>query len=322
MSYQQGNQGGYGSYNPYGEQQANPYGGQQQQAYGQNAYDQSNTMEQGNGSYEMNQVQQPADPTTLLNKCREINEGINDLRTKREGQLATAQNSLLDSSTGKEDQVSRQTLDYVEDEINNGFRYLRDQMKKVKQTPGSGDNRVQTQIDVTSRNLRREIEQYQRTQSDFQKRLREQIRRRYEIANPEASPEEIDQGVDNVLLGQEQSFQITGSRTRQANDARQAALERSAAIRKIEQDMIELGRLYQEVAELVHIQEPQVEQINQDSAAVHENVTNANTQITHAIDSARRARKWKWYALIIIIIIIAIVVGVAVGVTQGAPSRS
>lgn len=151
---------------------------------------------------------QPSGPTAILNKCKEINDGIHDLRSKRESQLAAAQNALLDSSTGRDDQTSRQTLDYIEDEINIGFRYLRDLLKKVKQTPGSGDQRVQTQIDVTSKNLRREIEQYQRAQSDFQKRLREQVRRRYEIANPEASPEELDQGVENVLMGQEQSFQV------------------------------------------------------------------------------------------------------------------
>ncbi|KAF4216642.1 hypothetical protein CNMCM8980_006499 [Aspergillus fumigatiaffinis] len=321
--YNNNSQGGYGQYNPYGgQQQNNAYGGQQQ-GYGQAPYQQANNMEQGNGSYEMSAVgghggqqQQPSGPTALLNKCKEINDGIADLRAKRESQLAAAQNALLDSSTGKEDQASRQTLDYIEDEINNGFRYLRDLLKKVKQTPGSGDTRVQTQVDVTSRNLRREIEQYQRAQSDFQKRLREQVRRRYEIANPEASPEEIEQGVDNVLMGQEQSFQVTGSRTRQANDARQAALERSAAIRKIEQDMIELGRLYQEVAELVHQQDAAVEQINQGAEDVVDNVQNANTQIDHAIKSARNARKWKWYALLIVILIIAIVVGVAVGVTQ------
>lgn len=147
-------------------------------------------------------------PTSILNKCKEINDGIQDLRAKREGQLALAQNALLDSSTGKEDQVARQNLDYIEDEINNTFRYLRDLMKRVKQTPGSGDPRVQTQIDVTSRNLQKEIQQYQKAQSDFQKRLQEQVRRRYEIANPNATPEQIEQGVQNVLMGQEQSFQV------------------------------------------------------------------------------------------------------------------
>lgn len=77
-------------------------------------------------------------------------------------------------------------------------------------------------------------------------------------------------------------------------------MERSAAIRKIEQDMMELGRLYQEIAELVHQQEPAVEQINQGAEDVRENVSNANKQMDTAIDSARKARKWKWYALLII----------------------
>jgi syntaxin 1B/2/3 len=151
-------------------------------------------------------------PASILNKCKEINEGITELTRKREGQLASAQKALLDSSTGKEDTSSRQTLDYIEDEINTALRYLRDQFKRVKETPGSGDQRVSGQVENVSRNLRREIEQYQRTQSDFRKRLEEQVRRRYEIANPDASPEELEQGVQNVLMGQEQSFVVCTTR--------------------------------------------------------------------------------------------------------------
>ena len=64
--------------------------------------------------------------------------------------------------------------------------------------------------------------------------------------------------------------------------------------------MIELGRLYQEIAELVHMQEPAVEQIDQQAEDVVGNVQHANTQIDSAISSARKARKWKWYALLII----------------------
>lgn len=147
-------------------------------------------------------------PGPILNKCKEMNERIAELTQTRETRLVPAQKALLDSSTGKEDQASRQTLDYIEDEINTALRYLRDQFKRIKETPGSGDSRVQDQVENVSRNLRREIEQYQRTQSDFQKRLEEQVRRRYEIANPEATPEELEQGVQNVLMGQEQSFVV------------------------------------------------------------------------------------------------------------------
>lgn len=64
--------------------------------------------------------------------------------------------------------------------------------------------------------------------------------------------------------------------------------------------MIELSRLYQEVAELVHQQEPQVEQINQDAQNVSQNIAQGNAQISEAIESARRARKWKWYALLVV----------------------
>ncbi|KAJ5580291.1 uncharacterized protein N7459_006276 [Penicillium hispanicum] len=316
MSYQSlgENQGGYGQYNPYGAQQQQGYG------YG-GGYGQAGAMEQGNGGYEMSNMQQSGGPTAILNKCKEMNDAISELRTKREGQLVSAQNALLDSSTGKEDQAARQTVDYIEDEINTALRYLRDQFKRIKETPGSGDPRVSGQVENVNRNLRVEIEKYQRTQSDFQKRLEEQVRRRYEIANPEATPEELEQGVQLVLAGQEQSFAVPGTRSRQANDARQATLQRSAAIRKIEQDMIQLGQLYQEVAELVHQQEPAVTQINQGAEETHRNVQQANTKLDNAITSARNARRWKWYALIIVIIIIAIVVGVAVGVTEANKSK-
>lgn len=317
------NQGGYGQYNPYGsQQQSNPYANQQQ-SYGYGG-GYGGDAEQGNGGYEMGNINQGSSggPTAILNKCKEINEGITELTRKREGQLVSAQKALLDSSTGKEDQSSRQTLDYIEDEINTALRYLRDQFKRVKETPGSGDSRVQGQVENVSRNLRREIESYQRTQSDFQKRLEEQVRRRYEIANPEATPEELEQGVQNVLMGQEQSFVVPGTRSRQANDARQATLQRSAAIRKIEQDLIELSHLYNEVAELVQQQEPAVQQINQGAEETHRNVEQANTKLDSAIQSAKNARRWKWYALIIVIIIIAIVVGVAVGVTEANKSAN
>ncbi|KAJ5128263.1 t-SNARE [Penicillium atrosanguineum] len=326
MSYQalgDNASGGYGQYNPYGAQQ-NPYAQQQQpqqQQYGYGGgYEQSGAAEQGNGGYEMSNMQESGGPTVILNKCKEMNDSINELRTKREGQLASAQNALLESATGKEDQQTRQTVDYIEDEINTALRYLRDQFKRIKETPGSGDPRVSGQVENVNRNLRREIEQYQRTQSDFRKKLEEQVRRRYAIANPEASPEELEQGVQNVLAGQEQAFMVPGTRSRQANDARQATMQRSAAIRKIEQDMVQLGQLYQEVAELIHQQEPAVQQINQGAEETHRNVQQANSKLDNAITSARNARRWKWYALIIVIIIIAIVVGVAVGVTEANKS--
>ncbi|KAL2827679.1 hypothetical protein BJY01DRAFT_255622 [Aspergillus pseudoustus] len=279
--------------------------------YNQNPYA-NNAGQQGygGGSYELSE-----DPTALLNRCREINDGIREVRSKREGQLAAAQNALLESQTGRDDEAARQALDYIQEEIKAATHKLKDDLQRVKSTPGSNATHVQNQIDVTSRNLRTEIEAYIKEQSAVQKRLTEQVRRRYQMSNPNATPEEVEQGVENVLAGTEQSFQIAGSRTKAAYDTQNAVNVRSAAIRKIEKDMIELAELIQHLAEEIHQQDAAVEQINRDAGNVAQDLENANTQLTGAIDSARKARRWKWYALIIVIIIIAIVVGVAVGVT-------
>jgi syntaxin 1B/2/3 len=106
-------------------------------------------------------------------------------------------------------------------------------------------------------------------------------------------------------------------------------------IRRLEQELKKVLELVLEVQEAIQQQEPAVENIVRDAGNVHQDLENANTQLTGAISSARKARRWKWYALIIVskfihekqpnthnpradiapVIIIAIIVGVAVGVT-------
>ena len=107
--------------------------------------------------------------------------------------------------------------------------------------------------------------------------------------------------------------------------------------------MADLAQLFTDVQELVIQQEPAVTQIQQGAEETHRNVQQANTKLESAIISARNARRWKWYALIIIrklhssallsclnvpltldfpVIIIGIVVGVAVGVTEANKAAS
>jgi len=330
-----GNQGGYGQQSGYGNQSAQPSQGQYGYNSAYNPYEQtqnpygSSTSQPGvqpysdvehNAGYEMAPVNNGAAKQSgindILGECDAIKRGISDLKAICNTELATARQELLQSSTEKQDKAARQRLDHVEDNINQIFRTLRDSVKDLKNTPGSGDSRVKGPVRSVSENVKNEIEQYRKSQNEFQNRLKDQIKRRYAIANPTATDEELSQGVESVLLGQEQTFQVAGNRTRLANDARQATIERSTAIRKIEQDMIELGRLYEEVADLINRQDVAVEQINQGAETVVDNVDKANTQIDSAIHHARNRRKWKWYLLAIIILIIVIVVGVAVGVVE------
>ncbi|KAL4924704.1 syntaxin [Aspergillus undulatus] len=292
------------AYPAYGEPQQNPYANNQ--GYGQNPYNQD---------VEMNPVQQrPADPNTLLNEVNKIKDGLRTLRAQRENRLAVAQNAFLDSNSEREDQTGRQALEEIETDLKNGFRKLTDDIARIKKTPGSGN--IQQQLEVQSRAVRTEFEEYQKSQSAFQNKLKEQVRRRWRYDNPEASMEEEEAGVRAILAGEQQAFQVTGGRTKRANDTRDAVAARSALIRKITSDLIELQELFNQLAELVMQQEQNVVNIDQQAENVAQDLGNANTQLDSAIVSARKARKWKWYALIIVIIIIAIVVAIAVAVTQ------
>lgn len=64
--------------------------------------------------------------------------------------------------------------------------------------------------------------------------------------------------------------------------------------------MADLAQLFTDVQELVIQQEPAVTQIQQGAEETHRNVQQANTKLDSAIVSARNARRWKWYALIIV----------------------
>lgn len=77
-------------------------------------------------------------------------------------------------------------------------------------------------------------------------------------------------------------------------------MARSAQIKDIESRMIELSQLVMQTNEIVIQQAPAIENIDQGAERVAGDLGNANVQLGQAVQSARNARKWKWYALIIV----------------------
>ncbi|KAL4786564.1 t-SNARE [Aspergillus varians] len=292
------------AYPAYGEPQPNPYGGNQ--GYSR-PYDQDLEMEAV-------QQPQPADPNMLLNEIQKVKEGIQTIRSLREDRLAAAHNAFLASESLKEDETARATLELTQKSIVDGYYKLKNDIERIKKTPGSAN--VQPQLEVQGRAIRNEFEQYQKDQSLFQRRLTEQVRRRVKIASPELTEEEAHQQADAVISGELQTFQVTGSRMTKAKDVQEAVQGRSRAIQKILKDIETISSLVNQTGDFIQQQAPAVEQIDQGAENVARDLGNANTQLGQAVESARKARKWKWYALLIVIIIIAIIVAVAVGVTQ------
>lgn len=88
-------------------------------------------------------------------------------------------------------------------------------------------------------------------------------------------------------------------RRQNASDAQAAVMSRSAAIRQIEKNLVEISDLSTEIAQLVQKHEPATMQIEEDAREVVKDVEKADTNLSKAIISARNVRKYKWYILFV-----------------------
>jgi syntaxin 1B/2/3 len=84
--------------------------------------------------------------------------------------------------------------------------------------------------------------------------------------------------------------------------------------------MSELALLFQQLNEQVVYQEPQVQQAEAQTTQVQEDATQANKQLDEGIKSARRARKLKWWTLLVFILIL-VIIGLALGIYFGTRNK-
>lgn len=161
---------------------------------------------------EMNPVQQqPADPNVLFNEINKIKDGIQTLKSLRENQLEAAQSSLLASESQREDENIRSHLDQIHGDLTNGYGKLKNDIERIKKTPGSAT--VQKQLETQGRAIRNEFDEYQKSQMLFKRKLEEQVSRRIRMAaDPETPEEEIQRQTEAVLAGNQQTFQVRTAR--------------------------------------------------------------------------------------------------------------
>ena len=98
-----------------------------------------------------------------------------------------------------------------------------------------------------------------------------------------------------------------------------AVRARHADIQRIEQTLLQLNQLFQDLAEQVVLQEPAVQTAEQHTEDVKRDPEAGNVQLSKGIEHAKRARKLKWYCLLIciaIIIILALVLGLVFGLRK------
>ncbi|KAK5704583.1 hypothetical protein LTR17_021779 [Elasticomyces elasticus] len=309
---------GYGQSNPYdnGASQNPPsynpaYG--QQTSYG-GAADHDVEMQPLNGAAAGYESQPTRDPNAILNDCRQVGRAIDDLES-RLPELQRLQKQFASGTGG-----TNQQIDSLSADIMTGYRGLGDRVRRIKSQPDAGAARNMPQVEALDRRIRKAINTYQQTESQFRKEVQDQQRRQYLIVKPDASEAELDeatQGGADVQIFQQALLQ--SNKQGQSQSTLRNVQQRHDAIQQIERTLMELQELFQDLDRLVVEQEPMVEQIGQKTEETETHVAAANVHMGKAVNSARGARKKKWICLGICVglVLLILIIVLAYGATQG-----
>jgi syntaxin 1B/2/3 len=254
------------------------------------------------------------DPNAILNDCRAVGRAIDDLES-RLPELQRLQRGFT-SGTGP----TNQQIDSLSADIMTGYRGLADRVKRIKSQPEAGNPRNRPQVEALDRRIRKAINTYQQTESQFRKEVQEQQRRQYLIVRPDATEAEIREATEGG--GDTQIFQqalLQSDRRGQAQSTLNNVRQRHDAILQIERTLMELQQLFQDLDTLIVQQEPMVQEIQQKAEETNQHLEAGNVHVDKAIVSARGARKKKWICLgiCVAIIIIIIIIVLAYGASQG-----
>lgn len=238
-----------------------------------------------------------SDPNAVLNECRDIDRGIDQVERNLE-QLRMIQQRILDDADSSASSSANRQLDSLSSETMALYRELTERVRTVKSNPDARTPKNNPQVGKVDRRLKSAIQQYQQVESQFRKRTQDQMARQYRIVRPEATEQEVRAAVEDTSNNQVFSQALMQSdRQGRARAALSAVQDRHQALVKIEQQMAELAQLFQDMDTLVVQQEAAVTQIEQKGEEVVENLDKGNEEMGVAVKTARATRRKKWICL-------------------------
>ena len=139
---------------------------------------------------------QPAapDPNAILNHCREVDRGINEVENYINEIDNLHRRLLSDADPARENAIRSEAAELAR-ETKDLYRSLIERMKTIKRSPDAGSPRNSPQIGKVERKLRAAITSYQQVQRNFQKGLEAQMARQYRIVRPDATDAEVQEAV-------------------------------------------------------------------------------------------------------------------------------
>ena len=113
---------------------------------------------------------------------------------------------------------------------------------------------------------------------------------------------------------------MRSDRTNQASAVLGSVRARHAELQKVERAIQELAMLFQDLDQLVVMQDPIVMRVEEQTHMVTEDLEKGNVEMGGAVKSARNYRKYKWWCLLVVILIILVIVlAVGFAINWGQP---
>lgn len=225
-----GTQGGYGASNPYGAEvrpvashtaRINHSDNSSQMpqdqlaapalAHGDSNYSQASQYSQPNAP--------PAHPGAAPLSQQEFLTRIDGAKTKINQLSSSIQSiaSIHQRMLGSPDSSSSAQLESIVADTQNRNGQIKEDIKALERDAAREPNNTfkKTQVETLKRTFRKQLEDFQKEESDYAKRYREAIKRQYRIVNPDATQQEVDEAA-NANWGDEGVFQTAVSEQPQA----------------------------------------------------------------------------------------------------------
>ncbi|KAG1632458.1 hypothetical protein G6F44_010714 [Rhizopus delemar] len=279
----------------------------------------TNPVHQNSGGYEMRPLLSTQGDITsvqgFLDQVSHIKESISQINYNVT-RIQSHQSSMLQTADVSELSRNRQSVEDLSAETQTIMTHVKQKLKEIEPTSRHTDLAMRKNtFSAVTKQFMDAIENHRRVAIDFQKAESVQLERQIKIANPNATPQEIEQAIAQAENGGAVFAQqlMQSSKRQSAQNTLDAVQERHEDIRRLAKSVQELSILFEEMQSMLESQAKVLDQI-ESSAIDTTNQLEAGTQyIEKAKKSALSTRRNKFICLgifIVIIIIIAIILGV------------
>ncbi|KAJ3475824.1 hypothetical protein NLI96_g11577 [Meripilus lineatus] len=249
---------------------------------------------------------------TIQDSIATLNANVQQIGDLQKRSLTSTDETYNQHNAARLDDLVNQTRDLTND-IKARVKALESQAP----LPGEDTRIRKNQISLVRKKFLEALQNYQKVEYDYREKYKQRVKRQFEIVKPDATQEEIEAVVNDTQAGSQIFAQALSSSTRygESRAAYREVQDRHNDLQKIERTLGELAQLFNDLSEMVNLQDDNIKEIDTAAQRVEGDMLEGTRQQDKAIDSARRARRMRWicfWITVILLIIVAIIVAVVV----------